>query len=326
MILKLSDTSYADYNRIFNLQEESEVFPIAFVGKRSYLVDATLEFFEKSNTSLIIGKYCSIAHQVTFLMNLNHTHDYLSVTNYPFSEVLGTPLEQKSRVKGSIIIGHDVWIGRGATIMPGVVIGNGAVIGANSVVTKDVEAYAVVGGNPAKVIKYRFDKRTREALNRIHWWDEDEEKLLSNSYFIKGNVEHFILSYSDQGEKNQDLHLTEADEKKYVFIPSFETNYSNLENVINQSINYFISEGHRKLVIGLHSNEEQMKSVTKQIEALIGNSLIEWVIGEEEISKAVRGCDFFITERSHETINYVSLAQQSGAKILFGADKNIFYC
>lgn len=79
--------------------------------------------------------------------------------------------------KGDVIIGHDVWIGRDATILPGVAMRNGAVIGAKSVVTKDVPPYAIVGGNPAKIISYRFDKETISFLQDLEWGHFTEEQI-----------------------------------------------------------------------------------------------------------------------------------------------------
>lgn len=111
-------------------------------------------------------------------------HRISSITTYPFN-VFGslwnknTP-EHLSQLpfKGDIVIGNDVWIGRESVIMPGVKIGDGTIIGAYSVVTKDVEPYSVVGGNPAKLIKKRFDDELIEILLKVKWWDFEPEKLV----------------------------------------------------------------------------------------------------------------------------------------------------
>ncbi len=96
---------------------------------------------------------------------------------------------------GEIIIGNDVWIGDGAVIMNGITIGNGAIIAARAVVTKDVKAYSIVGGIPAKIIKMRFDENIINKLQEIRWWDWDEEKLEKN--FKKfHNPEEFIKSFA----------------------------------------------------------------------------------------------------------------------------------
>lgn len=132
---------------------------------------------------LIIGKFCSIASKTKFIMGPAN-HRISSVTTYPFNVFGGlwnknTP-EHLSQLpfKRDIVIGNDVWIGKESVIMPGVKIGDGAIIGAYSVVTKDVEPYSVVGGNPAKLIKKRFDDELIEILLKVKWWDFEPEKLV----------------------------------------------------------------------------------------------------------------------------------------------------
>ena len=127
--------------------------------------------------TVTVGKFCSFAGGVMILRGHEHRIDWVST--YPFGvafpDVGGLPFP--ARAKGNVVIGHDVWIGVEALIMSGVTIGNGAVIGARSVVTHDVQPYAVVGGVPAKVIKFRFDAATIEALQRLAWWDWPEQKI-----------------------------------------------------------------------------------------------------------------------------------------------------
>lgn len=131
--------------------------------------------------TLIIGKYTSIAENVSILLGGNHRHDWASM--YPFASIgEGYWDGAKSVVgdrssKGDVVIGNDVWIGINATIVSGVKIGDGAVIAAGSIVTKDVPPYAIVGGNPAKVIKKRFTDDEIEALLELAWWNWSDEKV-----------------------------------------------------------------------------------------------------------------------------------------------------
>jgi len=132
------------------------------------------------NASLKIGCFCSIALGVNIILSGEHRVDW--VTTYPFNKILheykyseGHPV-----TKGDIIIGNDVWIGMNATILSGVTIGDGAVIGANSLLTKEVEPYMIIGGNPAIPIRKRFDQQTIDRLLRIKWWDWDIEKIKRN--------------------------------------------------------------------------------------------------------------------------------------------------
>jgi len=134
-----------------------------------------LYHFDFNGDRLVIGKYCSIAAEVRFIMN-GGNHPTTWLTTYPFP-IFGhgweaaAPPEWPNR--GDTVVGNDVWIGYGATIMPGVHIGDGAIVATAAVVTKDVPAYAIVGGNPATVIRHRFDEATIARLLAVRWWDWD---------------------------------------------------------------------------------------------------------------------------------------------------------
>ncbi len=163
--------------------------PNIIVGDYTYYDDfETVENFEKNvkylfdfiGDKLIIGKFCMIASDVTFIMNgANHLSN--AVSSYPFAIFGGdwsNAMEGKSYPsKGNTEIGNDVWIGYGATIMPGVKIGDGAIIATKSVVTSDVEPYAIVGGNPAKEIRKRFSEEKIQKLLELSWWNWPLEKI-----------------------------------------------------------------------------------------------------------------------------------------------------
>lgn len=149
------------------------------------------ELFEQTNVlfnypffgdKLIIGKFCQIAHGTTFIMGAAN-HRLGSATTYPFNVMGGvwreisTPHIEELPHKGDTVIGNDVWLGRNCTILPGVKIGNGAIVAACSVVTKDVAPYTVVGGNPARFLKKRFDDGTAALLEELRWWDLPPEEL-----------------------------------------------------------------------------------------------------------------------------------------------------
>ncbi|NJN65581.1 MAG: Vat family streptogramin A O-acetyltransferase [Chloroflexaceae bacterium] len=134
---------------------------------------------------LIIGKFCSIARGVTFIMN-GANHETTGFSTYPFS-IFGNGWERvqpasyrQASYKGDTMVGNDVWLGYEAVILPGVTIGDGAIIGAKAVVTRDVAPYTVVGGNPAQVIRQRFPDHVVRALLEIAWWDWDVAKISRN--------------------------------------------------------------------------------------------------------------------------------------------------
>jgi acetyltransferase-like isoleucine patch superfamily enzyme len=129
--------------------------------------------------TLTIGKYCSIAHPVTIFLGGDHRTDW--ITTYPFGHIhgsqFGDPMPGHPKTKGNVIIGNDVWIGADSKIMSGVTIGDGAVIAGSAVVVKDVEPYSVVGGNPAKLLKYRFSPDIIAQLRRLAWWNLPPETV-----------------------------------------------------------------------------------------------------------------------------------------------------
>ncbi|KZN64698.1 Vat [Pseudoalteromonas luteoviolacea CPMOR-1] len=170
------------------------------VGDFTYYDDpAGPENFEKNvlyhfdfiGDKLKIGKYCAIATGVKFIMN-GANHKMSGFSTYPF-QIFGNgwekvmPKEGELPYKGDTEIGHDVWIGYESTIMPGVKIGNGAIIASKSVVTHDIPPYSIVGGNPAKVIKMRFEQDTVDMLQDIGWWNWPIEKVTEHLDAIVGN-------------------------------------------------------------------------------------------------------------------------------------------
>lgn len=174
--------------------------PNIIVGDYSYYDDpAGADDFENKNVlyhyqfskeKLIIGKFCAIATGARFIMSsANHKMDGFST--YPFFIFRqgwehGFDMATSLPYKGDTVVGNDVWIGYDATIMPGITIGDGAIIGAKAVVTKDVPPYTVVGGNPAKIIRTRFDEHTITQLCEIAWWNWSREKIARNIPAIIG--------------------------------------------------------------------------------------------------------------------------------------------
>lgn len=137
---------------------------------------------------LIIGKFCALARGTKFIMN-GANHQISGISTYPFyifnkgwEKV--TPKPGDLPYKGDTVIGNDVWIGYDTLIMPGVQIGNGAVVSSRSVVVSDVPAYSIVGGNPARTIRMRFEPEVIQRLESIAWWDWSIEKITDNLSLI----------------------------------------------------------------------------------------------------------------------------------------------
>ncbi len=162
------------------------------IGDHTYGKPTVLE---PKMASLTIGKFCSIAGEVVIILG-NHKID--TVSTYPFKTLSkhwpgARALEVKDHfTNGDVIIGNDVWIGHGATVMSGISIGDGAVIAANTLVNKDVPPYAIVGGTPAKIIRYRHDNDIITSLLNIQWWNWTDEDIDRALPYLLGDIKKFI--------------------------------------------------------------------------------------------------------------------------------------
>ncbi|WP_420893081.1 CatB-related O-acetyltransferase [Pseudoflavonifractor phocaeensis] len=161
--------------------------PSIIVGEFTYIADSEFEshvshLYPWNDDRLIIGKFCQIAAGVEFVMN-GANHQMNAISTFPFYTLEGwdmaPPALSDLPLKGDTIIGNDVWIGQNAVILPGVHIGNGAIIGANSVVGSHVDDYTIVVGNPAKVLRKRFDDEMIALLLQFQWWDKSVNEINS---------------------------------------------------------------------------------------------------------------------------------------------------
>ena len=159
--------------------------PNIIVGDFTYIADSEFEshvtnYYPWSRDKLIIGKFCQIAAGVEFVMN-DANHQMNAVTTFPFYTLEGwemnAPDPSEMPFKGDTVIGNDAWIGQNAVILPGVQIGDGAIIGANSVVGSNVAPYTIVIGNPARVLRKRFDDELTDLLLRFKWWDKSIDEI-----------------------------------------------------------------------------------------------------------------------------------------------------
>lgn len=179
----------------------SQVFPQYEFGRGTYCLPGALHIMHWSpEATLAVGAYCSFSTNVIILLGGDHRVDW--VTTYPFSHLWaeadahpGHPAPGKKTT-----IGNDVWIGFGATILGGVTIGDGAVIAANSLVTKDVPPYTIVGGNPAREIRKRFDEKTIERLLQVQWWSWPEERILQlMPQLLANDIDAFLAAAESFG-------------------------------------------------------------------------------------------------------------------------------
>ena len=176
---------YADLAKqdIF-VHSDSQLGNYTTVGKGTNINGpAYIESREKAPVT--IGKYCAIAHNLR-IRPRNHYTGFANLQDKFQNRYQFTNLDA---VKGRVRIGNNVWLGDNVIILSGVTIGDGAVIGAGSVVTKPVPAYAIAVGNPARVIKKRFDEGIIQQLAEIHWWNWPEEKIKRNRRFFEADFQ-----------------------------------------------------------------------------------------------------------------------------------------
>ncbi|UWX60778.1 CatB-related O-acetyltransferase [Chryseobacterium oranimense] len=172
-------------NDDINLFNKPEIFGKVSIGKYTSINGPSTRICADV-TEINIGAFCSIASNVVIQ---EFYHNYNMVTTYNInSNIIGEPVDNEKISKGPIIIEDDVWIGSNSVILSGVKIGRGSIIGAGSIVTKDVEAYSIVGGNPAKFLRKRFDQQTIDKLEKSEWWLWDKEKIIRNKKFFKHEI------------------------------------------------------------------------------------------------------------------------------------------
>ena len=166
---------------------------LAQFGDFTYGTPQVLSWGEGSR--LIVGKFCSISENVTIMLGGEHNTDW--VTTYPFNALLKSfsKIEGHPKTKGDVIIGNDVWIGDGAKICSGVHIGDGCAIGGNALITKSMPPYSICGGNPATVIKYRFNESIVKKLLEIKWWDWSSYHIFQAVPLLQSNNIDALFEY-----------------------------------------------------------------------------------------------------------------------------------
>ena len=192
---KIKEISTPDPNRVFPIRDYEGLVnvkptlrnPNVIVGEFTYYAGNNFEaqvthHYDWIGDKLIIGKFCQIGKGAEFVMN-GANHQMNAASTFPFYIFRGWEMDAPKRkdlpLKSDTVIGNDVWIGEGATILPGVHIGDGAIIGKNAVVGSDIPAYHIAVGNPAKVVRARFDEEMIGLLEQLKWWDKPIKKIQS---------------------------------------------------------------------------------------------------------------------------------------------------
>ena len=318
--------------------------PILTAGEKTYIVDAIVEK-GSSACHILIGQYSSLAHRLVFEIAANHNyhcaatyprHKLLNSDDDPGENGLVNPQSDPFNYH-QIVIGSDVWIGSDALILNGVHIGNGAIIGAGSVVAKDVPPYAIVVGNPARIIKYRFDAETIAALQRIKWWNWPEEQIVEAAPLLYGNIQQFIDAFDvpHPAEEPDEIMETINDlrEKNYhisYFIPDFEIESSTAvwPRVIHAFLNTYHAEDRAALIMAIPPRDQYGDCMNIILDAIAERGEQAPLILTHETNgnlpfsiPALRASGDYITTREPISSIAVDYASDANVRIRYGLDQ-----
>ena len=302
---------------------KSNELPVFTIGRGSYIVSGSIQTGMPFN--LHIGQFCSMATDITFMLQIGKDYSRVTTSADELVASLDNVMSNDQHItKGQIIIQNDVWIGHNSTIMSGVKIGNGAVIGCDSHVVKDVPPYAIVGGNPAKIIKYRFTDEQIYDLQNIAWWDWSDSVLTERKSDFSLPIQDFIDKYKSV----ESIHIPnkDTDYKRILFFPDFDISYPLWKRVIGE----YCDKCRKGIVLGElfiyvpeNINTDRYINELEQFleENYDGSGDIYVQVGQiSDESELFLSSDYFVTSNHKKTVYYSCLADKFGVKILSGAD------
>ena len=281
----------------------------------------------------LIGRFCSLSWELVFMIAYNH--NYKNVSTF-FTENLSSKSVATFKNPRQVIIGHDVWIGYGVTVMGGVKIGNGAVIGANAVVAKDVPPYAIAVGNPARVIKYRFDAETVKKFLAVKWWNWSREKIADNLPLMD-DVEKFLAAHytpalaeipeDDIGRQIASLRAQGC--KVYNFIADFSVEHPLWIRVVLGFCRSNFADAVLVIWLGKDSTDRDFELLAETVQIFSDGAAKNIIVAETQgdlnfSPYALRQGTHFITNREMTTLEALDYLWDTDVKIVSALDDGIF--
>jgi glycosyltransferase family protein len=331
------NTIPSDYSYENDILGNGKLFPVLNIGRSSYIEEAVALLVPDDTLiyDVQIGRYSSLAADIQFIIDMNH--DYKKVCQGYINDAPYRRPELIKR-KGQVIIMNDCWIGENVTILSGVTIGNGAVVAANAVVTSNVPAYAIVAGNPAKVIGYRFTKEQIDALQLIRWWNWSADKVLANADLLYGDIDTFINAHLSNTQKELSNIVpantmpiekqNSGEEKIFLYIPDFEQDYPTYPRVIEAFIQSYSNTNYELL---LYVQEDEFLDEKLALLDMIfnkyeeANCYINLFIGNVEDKRSLFcQVDCYITNRNKDNVYHMDLADLFELPVISSVDLPIF--
>lgn len=330
-------TIQQNYQYMDDLLQEEKLFPVLSIGQDSYIKDASADYIPEQELvyNLQIGRYCSLASGITFIMD--RIHDYKRPCQGRISNSSYCRPEQIKR-KGQIVIMNDCWIGENATILSGVIIGNGSVVEAGAVVTEDVPPYAIAAGNPAQIIGYRFEPAQIEALNLIRWWNWPASKIQENAADLYGDIDLFIQKHIRTAKEDTAAispiqidpieKSNQGESRTLLYIPDFEQDYPTYPKVIEAFVQSYSDTNH-ELLLYIQEDDllENKLSLLNTIFAKYeeANCYINLYIGNiSDMRSLFCQMDAYITNRSKDNVYHMDLADLFGLPVISSVDIPVF--
>lgn len=298
------------------------------IDKNSYITDAKIMTGFKTvdnccQYNVQIGKYCAISTEVLFIVNFNHDYKSIAQGSYNIARTTDISPHYNIRTKGEIIIENDCWIGARATILSGVTIHNGAVVAAGAVVNKDVPPYAIVGGNPAKIIGYRFNDDQIEKLLQISWWNWTDKKIEEASEDLCGDIDKFITKYySFSEEVPVTKRRVSPDNFQYVICVDNDTDGNWIRYTLNQFSKCYEDTDVEILICYTDADVEGfINAVLSDYEKY---NIYVNLLHAESFFEGIRQSDCYITSDSRYNLERMEYAEKHNVKVISGFNCPLF--